>query len=530
MWRNEHQIFRRKDTLTGKDIFSGIPPHCPLKVYENSYWNSDAFDASTYAREYDFSRPFFEQFKELLHEVPLSSKSDLRSVNSDYSDQSSDFKNAYLCFNGDAVEDSAYCTKTSYSKDCFDLTYALHNELCYDSANTDKSYRVFFSVDIEGSNDIWFSRDLVGCANCVGCAGLRKKSYHILNEPYPKEEYERKLKELRLDTREGLESFRKKAYELWNTKPVRFRRGLRNVDSLGERISDTRNAVHCFNVSNAENVKYCQDVYMVKTTDCYDYSVWGSASQVYDSLTCGEQVDMIKFCYDCYPASTNLEYSIACRSSSNLFGCVGLKKRQYCILNKEYSKEEYEKLVPLVRKHMHDMPYINSRGLRYTYGEFFPIELSPFAYNETNLQDFFPLKQEEAESRGFPWQKQDTKEFATTLSAQDLPRSIHEAPDSIPRETLRCLGCARAYKIIPMEFSFLRKVGIPLPQHCHECRLQHRQQFINPPFFYQRSCMCQDKANHIHGGGDCPNTFETAYAPEKPVIVYCEECYNAEVA
>ncbi|MFH1193084.1 MAG: hypothetical protein V1656_02080 [Candidatus Jorgensenbacteria bacterium] len=34
---------------------------------------------------------------------------------------------------------------------------------------------------------------------------------------------------------------------------------------------------------------------------------------------------------------------------------------------------------------------------------------------------------------------------------------------------------------------------------------------------------------HIHGGGKCPNEFETSYAPERKEIVYCESCYNAEV-
>ena len=28
----------------------------------------------------------------------------------------------------------------------------------------------------------------------------------------------------------------------------------------------------------------------------------------------------------------------------------------------------------------------------------------------------------------------------------------------------------------------------------------------------------------------CKNEFETSYAPDRPEIVYCEQCYNEEVA
>jgi hypothetical protein len=69
--------------------------------------------------------------------------------------------------------------------------------------------------------------------------------------------------------------------------------------------------------------------------------------------------------------------------------CSGLRNEEYMFLNKKYSKEEYEELVPKIIKHMNDMPYIDSKGRVYKYGEFFPSELSPFAYNETIAQEYF---------------------------------------------------------------------------------------------------------------------------------------------
>ena len=59
MFRNERNLYRRKDDVSGKEIFSMYPPEVPVKIYEKDYWWSDAWDATEYGKDYDFSRPFF---------------------------------------------------------------------------------------------------------------------------------------------------------------------------------------------------------------------------------------------------------------------------------------------------------------------------------------------------------------------------------------------------------------------------------------------------------------------------------------
>ncbi|MBI4652772.1 hypothetical protein HY750_00770 [Candidatus Kuenenbacteria bacterium] len=94
--------------------------------------------------------------------------------------------------------------------------------------------------------------------------------------------------------------------------------------------------------------------------DCYDCTLWGENSELlYECSSVAGGVNRIKFCYRCYLNCSNIEYSNHCHSSSNLFGCVGLRHKEYCILNKQYTKEEYEKLVPKIIKHMNEMPYIS---------------------------------------------------------------------------------------------------------------------------------------------------------------------------
>lgn len=63
------------------------------------------------------------------------------------------------------------------------------------------------------------------------------------------------------------------------------------------------------------------------------------------------------------------------RNISNCFGCVGLHDGyEHCILNTQYTKEEYQLLVPQIIEHM------MKTG---EWEESFPPKLSSYGYNET---------------------------------------------------------------------------------------------------------------------------------------------------
>jgi hypothetical protein len=92
---------------------------------------------------------------------------------------------------------------------------------------------------------------------------------------------------------------------------------------------------------------------------------------------------------------SNILYSAFCvNNCKNLFGCVGVKKDEYSILNKKYSREEYEVLVPKIIEHM------KRTG---EFGEFFPVSISQFGYNETSAQDYFSMTREQALQKGYKW-------------------------------------------------------------------------------------------------------------------------------
>ena len=128
-----------------------------------------------------------------------------------------------------------------------------------------------------------------------------------------------------------------------------------------------------------------------------------------------------------------------------------------------------------------------------------------------------------------------------TLATKDIPEIINDVTDDILKEFLTYTDCNRNYRIVPQELQFYRKFTIPVPHKCFFCRYRDRsQQFKNPYTLWHRKCGCagaqssngtyENTIEHFHGTGACPNEFETSYAPERPEIVYCEQCYQAEVS
>jgi hypothetical protein len=253
----------------------------------------------------------------------------------------------------------------------------------------------------------------------------------------------------------------------------------------------------------------------------------------------------MKFNYRSYRNAKDIQYSIYCYSSSDLFGCVGLRNKQYCILNKQYTKEEYEALLPKVIGHMNVMPYTDKNGRVFKYGEFFPYEFSPFAYNESLAQQYFPLTKEQAIKQGFSWKDPDIKDYQITISSEKLQDSIKDVGDDILNQVIGCPHggncihfCTTAFKITPEELSFYRRMNLPLPRLCPNCRHYERFEQKNPMKLWHRKCQCSgaksengvysNAIKHSHGDSPCSNEFETSYSPERKDIVYCETCYQNE--
>jgi hypothetical protein len=479
-----------------------------------------------YGQNYDFSRPFFEQLRELSLKVPQPSQTMWNTVNSDYCTGANDLKNCYLVFVATDNEDCMYSSWINKTKNSIDVTQSESSDTCYESFGIIKSNKTFFSVDCEDCVDVWFSKNLQGCMNCVGCTNLRNKQYDIFNQPYTKEEYQKKFLEFDFGSFKSLHEFFSKVENVFTKSVVRNTLGRHNFNVSGEYINNSKNVRDSYYVNGGEDCRYVQYLITPSSKDFMDVTLWGQNSElVYETNGCGENSSRIKFCYRTYRSSHNCTYCMQCSSSSNLFGCVGLQKKQYCIFNKQYTKEEYEALVPRIIEQMNEMPYIDKKGRVYKYGEFFPPELSFFAYNETLAFEDFPITKEEALAEGYRWQDSEEKGYKITLQAELIPDHIKDVTDEILKESIGCAHkgechdrCTSAFRVTKQELDFYRAHNIPIPRLCHNCRHVRRIKNKRPMMLWNRKC------------AKCQKDIQTSYAPDRPEIVYCESCYNNEVA
>jgi hypothetical protein len=527
-FRDFRVLYKRKSDWSGETIFSIFSQTSPVKVYEREVWWSDQWDPMQYGQEYDFQRPFFEQLKELFFKVPQPSQTMWNAVNSEYSTGAKDIKNCYLTWVCTFCEDLMYSAWANGTKNSIDVTQIDSSDTCYESLNLIKCYKAFYSFDCEDCVDVWFSKSLQGCMNCIGCCNLRNKQYHIFNQPYSKEEYYKKSLEFNFGSFKNFENFVKGTEHFFLKNIVRYAHGKHNFNVSGEYINNSKNVRNSYYVYGGENCKFVQYLISASTKDSMDLSQWGeNVELIYEVSSCGDNSSRIALSYRTYRSSHDCTYCMQCSNSSYLFGCVGLQKKQYCIFNKQYSKESFDELRTKIIAHMNDMPYTDKKGRVYKYGEFFPLELSPFSYNESLAFNDFPLTKEQALAEGYTWKDSEEKDYKITIKPEKIPDNIKDVTDEILNETIECAHkgecscrCTTAFRITKQELSFYRAHNIPIPRLCHNCRHVKRIKNKSSLKLWHRKCMKPG----------CNNEFETSYAPERPEIVYCESCYNQEVA
>ena len=516
------QLYKRPCDLCKKESISLYAPGAPYTVYCPRCWWGDGWDPFVYGRDYDFSRPFFEQFNALFHQVPLLGLSlDLPTAEaSPYNNHAGHLKNCYLLFHADFVEDSAYGFITMHNKSVFDSSLIVLSELCYDMMNSFKNHRCIGGRgNVVESLECAFLRDCDNCQNCFASANLRNKKYYIFNKPYTKEEYLEEIKKWDLGSYKTYQALKREAETHWKKFPPRPAYDDFSIHSTGSYVFQSKNCKECYEVAEAEDCKYLLMASAAPLRDCYDLTSWGNnLTLAYECGSVGEAASNLRFCQESGINLYNAEYSKLSTGGSNHFGCVSMKKGNYCVFNKPYPEKEFAELRARIIGHMNAAPYTDKRGRVYRYGEFFPIELSPFSYNETFAQTLLPLSKERALAEGYSWREPERKEHAVTVQAAGLPDHIKDAPDSLLQGVIGCEQCGRGYKVIPMELQFLRRMNLPLPRLCPFCRIGDRiKEWRGHIRSLPRTC------------GKCGREFKTHYTKEDAEYVLCKPCYQAEV-
>ncbi len=507
-FRNQDKLYKRKCDFTGKEMISLYSPDKPYKVYKEDIWWSDKWDPMEYGRDFDFNRSFFEQFNDLLLDVPR------RGMHQDGSNEGCDYitfgfnnRNCYLVFTGFYCEDVYHSTWTGMMKDSMDCLRSFESSLLYECINCEKCYECFYCHNTQNCQESYFLDDCRNCKNCISCKNLRNKEYHIYNKPVSKEEF-KAYKEQML---EGGLLGEKTKFDKWKLNlPYLYTHIDNSEGCTGDYIENAKNCHNCFDVLlGAEDLRHCQ------------FSGW-KGKDMMDCSMCGKEAELL-YQMHATVGSINCAFTIFCRGSSNvyysdcisscdhLFGCVGLNHKKYCILNKQYTKEAYEELVPKIIEHM------KKTG---EWGEFFPSKLSPFGYNETMAEYFFPLDKEKALKDGFKWSDYETPPLKVEkiIPADQLPDNIKNIPDDILNWAIECEVTKKPFRIITQELKFYRSHNLPIPHRCPEQRNLDRLNQRNPYKLWNRKCF------------KCEADIQTTYSPDRQEKVYCEPCYLESLA
>ncbi len=536
-WRNERGFFHNTCKKCSKKILSVYSPNSDIVVYCRPCWWSDDWDAMDYGVDFDPSRPFFEQMQDLLHRVPLPDLFGLYTTleNSEYTNMVGYLKNCYFLSMADYDEDCSYGSSVYHCKDSLDSLMLYESELCYEDVNCYTCYKTLFSIDCDHCTNVIFSKNCSNCSDCIGCVNLKNKRFCIFNVQYSEREYRNRAGQYMPTSRIAITAGKRAAEAFWKDFPTKYIHEQHTEQVSGDYIYNSKNTRNSFIVQEMEQSRYCAHALPGKAVDVYDNTHFGIDAQLlYENLQCAFQVSRVRFSWFAIIDVMNVEYGIFNIGTKDCFGSVGIKKKQYCILNKQYGKEEYESLRGKIISQMNDMPYKDSRGVVYRYGEFFPCDMSPFAYNVSSAQEFFPLEENSVVSKGFTWDKPEKGSYLITLPCEDIPDSASEIPAEILNHVIECEHkgsclerCSGAFKILARDLKFYHGMNLPLPSLCPNCRHYQRVIKRNPHTLSHRQCMCEN-SNHNHAGR-CANEFDTTYSVDRPEIVYCEECYQAEV-
>jgi len=527
LWRNFRSLFKRVCGVCNKDLISMYPLDKIKTVYCMDCWNSDKRNPFLQGCDYDFSKNFFEQFKNLMDESPFVFTYHAKNVvRSDYTNYCADDKDCYLSFSIVDCENLYYSELIDKTKNTFDSYGGQKIENSSYNVGCETNNNCHFMVDSSKCIDSYFLFDCTNCQNCCLSYNLRNKQYFFRNKKLSKEEYEKEISALRLDSYSGISEVKKSFEDIVENKAIhRFAQIYNSHNITGDYIYNSKDVRISFDVQGAENVFNCSRV-IVGTKDCYDDVGIAQGELIYESIATSFLTYKDNFCYISI-GSRECDYCFICRNCKNCFGCVGLTNNQYCIFNKQYEKNEYFEIVEKIKKQMSDIPYVDKRGNIYKYGEFLPPEMTPFAYNLSTANDFIPTTKENAIAMGYPWSDRLKRIYSVTIKSEDLPDSIKDVSDEILKEIVSCpndgdqnFQCSTAYQIVPDELQFLRQKNLPLPRYCPNCRYYQRiRKFRNPIRLYERNCMKRG----------CNNTFQTTYTSDRPETIYCEDCYKQAV-
>lgn len=529
MFRNERTLYKRKCDKTWNTIISLYPQQYEGKIYSpNERW-SDNRDPLAFGKDYTPWK-FYEDLKDLFTQVPFLNMFAFNNENSDYTNGSEGNKNCYMIFASDHNEDCYYSYSILKCKSVVDCYGCKWCENSYQAIDSIDSMKVIYSQNIENSFNVIFSYNIQNCKNTFLCTDLKDKEYYFMNQYVWKERRENEIEPMIQNIFKNREEsvYAKKLEDMKKSSIVKNMNIINTENGIWDLISNSKNIRYSFEAHDTEDING-----VINTNNCKDIMWW------YVVVDWSQKVHEWVWCAANYATSTvrnsrtpvkNTHFSNFIMNSQNMFGVVSCRNKEYCILNKQYSKEDREKTAKQIAKELQD------NGKR---GEFFDPEFSPFPYNDTVAMEYYPVTADQLtilEPEKFisnaildlgweqkikiKWRTQENEinipENIQTIKKTELPSNIKQIEDDIISKAIICEVTERPFRISMQELHFYRKNGLPIPTKHPDLRHKERLQKRPGRDLYIRRC------------NKCNQEMLSTYKQDSTSKVYCETCYNQE--
>lgn len=284
------------------------------------------------------SEVFFKELKRLILSQPKLPSYSQNSEDCEYGDQIFYSKNLHNCFDCSNCTDSLFLYDSYMCANCMDCDYSIESELCYESVDAYKSFNCEFLENCANMRDSSYCYSCTDCHDVFGCSNLKSKSFCIFNRQFTEAEYREKIKQFKaLPAKEVLEMLEdiKEKYPWTQTNEAN-----NENSSYGNYIYFNKNCYLCFDATHNQDCAYLYDSH--RNTSSYDFTYSVQGELCYESLDSGYSFNCDYMIYSAH--CQNSSYLVNCANVKNSLGCVGISHKEYCILNRQCTKEEYDKL------------------------------------------------------------------------------------------------------------------------------------------------------------------------------------------
>lgn len=282
---------------------------------------------------------FFNELQRLLEHYPKVTATIVNSENSDYGNKLYYSKNLAFCFDDANCNDGTYVNDSFKSVSCADCDYCVESELCYECIDAFKCFSSAYLENCGSVRDAWYAYNCINCHDVFGCVNLQSKSFCIFNRQLTEAEYRQQVEQYKKWPAEkvlAIMEAMKQRYPLTQTNEAH------NVNSsYGDYVYFSKNCYMCFDGGHNEESCYLYDSFYNK--NCYDATYSAPNNQLsYEIVDSG---NLFNCNYNVFSSSCqDSSYVFNCSNVKDCLGCVSLSNKQYCVLNRQLTKEQYDEV------------------------------------------------------------------------------------------------------------------------------------------------------------------------------------------